>query len=252
MTKAQLRRRFRAAKCTAILAAAMGPMLLHADLATAVTASWLSAASGLWTDPTRWSSNPAYPNGVQDNARIEAVGGVYTITLNSNISLGSCVLNSSSCTLALTGGSFSSASGIDVESGTLFLNGGTISSSTFSGVGGSVSLRNGNLNAITLRREASIFNNNGPADPGLIFSGGLTLDGGIVHASTFNGGPGARVFFTGNQTLGGNGTVVFDGDRNSDWYAIGTLTVGSGVLVRGSAQLNYSSGNLINQGTIRA
>lgn len=86
-------------------------------------------------------------------------------------------------------------------------------------------------------------------------SGGLTLNG------TANiGGNGILSFFD-NQTLGGNGTVNFasaDGSNRLTIEGNSTLTIGANMLIHGNtgligqAAFVGGTGNLINNGTIRA
>src|SRR6478609_4403283 len=62
-----------------------------------VDASWLNPVNGSWTDPTKWSSDPDYPNNdgtTTYNATIDAVGSPYTIDLLSTVNLGTLTMNS--------------------------------------------------------------------------------------------------------------------------------------------------------------
>src|SRR4051812_23056794 len=69
-----------------------------------VFATWVSASSGTWTNASKWSSNPQFPNGPADTALIAAAGTNYTVTLNSNIAVASLTIDSSSATLNQTAG----------------------------------------------------------------------------------------------------------------------------------------------------
>src|SRR5881398_1486318 len=88
------RRRRRAVRAVALAAGAtwvvagVGANLLRAQT---VTASWLSAVSGNWTDGTKWSTSPDYPNNngtTNYNAAISPVGSPYTIGLFDPVNLG--------------------------------------------------------------------------------------------------------------------------------------------------------------------
>ncbi len=46
-------------------------------------ATWFSATSGNWTDVTKWSSNPSYPNNSNEDAQIEVAGSPYAVSLNA-------------------------------------------------------------------------------------------------------------------------------------------------------------------------
>src|SRR5687767_12393091 len=66
-----------AIRITAGAALVAAAALTAAPARGATTANWLGASDGNWIDPTRWSTNPAYPNngtpaGVTCDARIAA------------------------------------------------------------------------------------------------------------------------------------------------------------------------------------
>src|SRR2546423_14825364 len=44
-------------------------------------ASWVSAVNGSWTDATKWSTSPKYPNSIDLTAIIRAHGAPYTVNL---------------------------------------------------------------------------------------------------------------------------------------------------------------------------
>src|SRR3954453_7918153 len=59
-------------------------------------ASWLTAVDGSWTEASKWSTNPNYPTkGLPPGSSYRAIipqkgsGVVYTVTLNSDITLSS-------------------------------------------------------------------------------------------------------------------------------------------------------------------
>jgi len=47
-----------------------------------VTATWLSATSGNWEDPTKWSTNPSYPNSSLEDVQINVTGSPYIVSLS--------------------------------------------------------------------------------------------------------------------------------------------------------------------------
>ena len=110
-----------------------------------------------------------------------------------------------------------------------------------------LNITGGTLNNVTLATGAVI---NGTTT----MVGGLTLSGSTL---TINSN---YLYYTGTQTLGGTGNLVFGGASTSQLYRSGaaaTLTVGTGVTVSGSgtgsAIFGYSNDEAINfQGTLNA
>ena len=93
----------------------------------------------------------------------------------------------------------------------------------------------------------------------LSITGGLTLNGATVDLGNAAGSTYGHLYFNGTQTLGGTGTVLFGKNGNNELYETayrrGTLTIGSGITVRGSSGTiggYYSSDTVVNQGTIAA
>lgn len=97
---------FRPGSC-AILAAAAGLCAVVGTTHGQVTATWLTASSGNWSDATRWSTNPDFPNnGAQTyNAVITATGAAYTVTLDQNIEVTDFTLDSADAAFEF-GGAF--------------------------------------------------------------------------------------------------------------------------------------------------
>ena len=80
------------------------------------------------------------------------------------------------------------------------------------------------------------------------------MDLGNAAGSTYG-----QLFFNGTQTLGGTGTVLFGKNGSNSVYETAyrssTLTIGSGITIRGSSGTigsYYSSDTVVNQGTIAA
>ncbi len=124
----------------AVLAAAGLALSIYSRALAQTDVNWLSATSGNWTDPTRWS-NPTYPNngtplGSTYRVFIEAVGPAYTVTLNTSVALDYLRLNSASATLVLSSGTLTVPT-FDLLAGTLRIDGGTLAGSTINiGSGG--------------------------------------------------------------------------------------------------------------------
>jgi hypothetical protein len=91
------------------------------------------------------------------------------------------------------------------------------------------------------------------ADDGYVnLINGLTLNGTLTVAPSLNRG--AILYFTGTQTLGGTGQIVFAGTGvNRLSPQSGTLTIGPALTIRGgNGSIGEQSSPLINQGTISA
>ncbi|MCC6678444.1 MAG: hypothetical protein IT436_15015 [Phycisphaerales bacterium] len=78
-----------------------------ATSALAQTAATWTGGSGVWDDPTLWSTNPFYPDkdnplGATYNAFLPATTGLYTVTLNRAITLTDLGISTSDATLDLT------------------------------------------------------------------------------------------------------------------------------------------------------
>jgi len=153
--------------------------------------------------------------------------------------------------LSAATGSWSMASSGSLQNGTYTASGGT-----------SLTVVNGTFVNVTANGPVNVSGNAGQ----LTALGGLTLNNtlgigdaaGTTYGRVYIGKSGAAA-----NALSGSGTVVFGGSgsgntlyNNSDQGgAGGTLTVASGITVRGAkGQVlnNYSSGTIVNQGTISA
>lgn len=242
---------------------------------TEVTASWTGGA-GNWTNVTKWTTNPDYPNnGTPAGTIYDAIiGASGTVTLNSNVAVDSITINSNNATLLQTGSVFTVGGLVDVRAGKYQLNSGTLTVPTLNVTGTATALLNGGtfrnmritggasaamrfsqgtLDNTTLAGAASL-----TSTDSVSVTNGLTLDNATLSLS--NAG---KLTFSGNQTLGGTGTVVFLGYGDSTFDAIlpsvgSILTIGSNVTVRtgvaGSASTMGGtvggSGGLVNNGII--
>ena len=67
-------------------------------------ATWVNPVDGNWTDATRWSTNPLFPNntGPTYNAFIDQTGAPYTVTLDQGITVTDLHLTSADAILDLT------------------------------------------------------------------------------------------------------------------------------------------------------
>ncbi|MGA2440612.1 MAG: PEP-CTERM sorting domain-containing protein [Tepidisphaeraceae bacterium] len=226
------------------------------------TATWIGA-SGNWTDPTQWSTNPNYPNngtptGTDYQALIDTDGGgPYSVTLNSDTTIDSLTLNNANATLDHTGGTLT-AGQIDINAGAYDLNGGTIANATVNlSASGQFQIENGTLNGVTVTggdlqtvdRYARV-----------IIQNGLTMDNHNLVLGTD-----ASVFFDGssqtidnlNMTVGSPGAIayIYPGGPNyppqPQTLTLGShVTVHSGIVFTDNAYPGIDS--LINNGTLNA
>jgi RHS repeat-associated protein len=154
-------------------------------------------------------------------------------------------LDNSGATLVLT-----------AASGSLRLAGGTIRGGTVTTSGGAMLIgSSGTLDGVTL-------GNLDLTAGSLVVVNGLTLDGTAILGDS-SGSSSARLNFSGSQSLGGTGTVLFGGSSFNALRlttADTTLTIGPGVTVRGrSGTIGFHSSwggpanvSVVNQGTILA
>ncbi|HLJ97780.1 MAG TPA: CARDB domain-containing protein, partial [Gemmataceae bacterium] len=111
--------------------------------------------------------------------------------------------------------------------------------------------RAGTLNGVTINGTLDMSLD---VNSSLAVLNGLTLNSTLDLGDSLGIGHASLVFFGGNQTLSGTGTIVFGGDTNGGnaltMLGSGTLTVGPGITIRGKD--GTLSGTFANQGTIQA
>jgi hypothetical protein len=117
--------------CIALFAAAAAVMGTKTSpaLAAATVASWVSPVSGSWTDPSKWSTAPNYPDnngGATYDATIAANGSPYTVTLGTSVTIHILNLNSVDATFNQTDGTLSATSDIRLGNGVVNQSGGTV------------------------------------------------------------------------------------------------------------------------------
>src|SRR4051794_17593743 len=78
----------------AAAALAAGALAVNTARALNVTDTWLTAATGAWTDPTKWSAGVVPNNGADTySVVIGATGAAYTVSLNTSDTVSDFTLN---------------------------------------------------------------------------------------------------------------------------------------------------------------
>ena len=242
---------------TATLDAGSGS-IINQGTVNADTSGGIMNITGAWTNNGTWQAINGGTLNLVGNAWTNAgtismtnstvdLGGMFTIAAlgTFNRSGGTVdligTLNNAGTTLALT----NSTGSWQLDGGTI--NGGTVTTTGTAQLVGSG--LGGTLNGVTL---AGTLNDN-IFGGSLTITNGLTLNSGLVEITNV-----ATLNFSGNQTLGGSGEVLFAGTNNHNvgitLQGTGSvLTIGANVTLDGlSATLDAGSGSIINQGTVSA
>ena len=240
-------------------------LILDGSLTNAGTVNWTGTGTlqfghnnGWGDNAVGWIVNEAGGifNVQNDQTMVNGFGSPYFD--NAGTFLKSAGTNASMINVILTNTGL-----VDVNTGTLDVSGGG------SMIGGTMTLKNG---APLIVSSSLVFDGatfNGVLDVGNTYGGvtvtvidGLTLNGTVLVGSATNGNSG-RIDFVGNQTLGGNGVVVF-GDSGANALRLAndgtTLVIAGSILVRGqNGQIGYDPAlggpqdvAVVNQGTIAA
>jgi hypothetical protein len=147
---------------------------------------------------------------------------------------------------------------VTAASGSWNLLGGTIKNGTYTAAGGAdlvFTNQGGTLDGVTANSDLDLtqyYNAYAYVVDGLTLNATARL--GNALGTTYGG-----LYFSATETLSGTGTVLFGKSGNNYIYETpypsGTLTIGSGITIRGSSGYMsgyYSGDTIINQGTIRA
>ncbi len=228
-----------------------------AALASAAsTATWIAPVSGNWSDPTKWSTNPNFPNNGSPTSTdtydvlINPTGSAYTILLSTPaISLDSLTLNSADATLRQTGQL--TVPVLTLDAGKLLLDGGAvITNATITGPAGTFLITSQNANTlqnVTVNAGISVASGSLSLDSSTQLAGGtISLAGTTISPVSLR---------TGN--LSGTGEVVFNGNSsNAILPPTGnSLTIGPNIIVRtgsGGGGVGSVGAPLINHGLISA
>ena len=270
------RRAFRS--CGAVAAAASAVAGGAARAGAQTSAQWRAAAGGSWTDPTKWSTSPAYPNngtpaGATYAATVGAVGATYTVGLNASIAVSSLTVSSANATVVQSAGTLSLGGGtLDVQAGAYQLAGGTIANAV-------IQVEGGTFSTVDLTGTPPTLDNVTLAGPVALSAAylrdGLTLSNATLAVGTgpaqANGGTSspANLYATGTLAVGGVGRIEFDAPGGGSTFGNtndgtpGTVTIGPGVTVATGTAGTGGQGTLggktpaagtpyglVNQGTI--
>ncbi|HVX83706.1 MAG TPA: PEP-CTERM sorting domain-containing protein [Phycisphaerae bacterium] len=190
-----------------LAAAAAGPLF-------AQDGTWISDASGVWSNAANWSSNPSIPNGIDQTATLGPLGTLHTITVDTPVTLGALIFDSApGIAVARTN---PNALTFSVSSGSAHI---TVEAASGTGAN-SISV------PLTLSSPLTIANNNAAVlSGGALFPRALTVSGMLSGSA--------------DVTVAGSGEVILTG-FNSGWT--GALEVASGTLTAaGSSALGYTS-----------
>ncbi|MBX3382383.1 MAG: hypothetical protein KF864_02635 [Phycisphaeraceae bacterium] len=213
--------------------AAGGVVSVYAASALAqTTATWQGAVSGNWTDGSRWSTNPDFPNNSGPNtfnAVINALGTPYTVSLDADITIQSLALESPDAILSMGASRLTLNAGLSIQGGIIV--GGSLTDPLR--VAGTTSFQGGLLMNLRGLR----------ADGDLVF-GGLSdselCDSDINHGGTnasWSGFGNILLWQSSNLTFGSASTFTITSNASILWDSIGTRpTVASqGTIIKQSA-----------------
>ncbi|HLO39738.1 MAG TPA: hypothetical protein VK176_01850, partial [Phycisphaerales bacterium] len=152
-------------------AAIIAAMAGCASCASGDIIQWLSAASGLWSNPSMWEDGNV-PNNLNDVAYIGKLGSSYTITVDFDVPMEALTLNSPNATIALNGNRWMYVAAVNPDS---FCH---IEQGAFNITGGAT-LKCDREIAVT-NPNAVLTMNNGAVEGGVL----EINDGGLVSVNT--------------------------------------------------------------------
>ncbi len=227
------------------LAAANGETL-------AINGPWTNAADGTINSngATLSLGDPAGYYDPWSNAGTINVTGS-TLNLGGSFSsAGLGTLNESANTINLIGkfDNTGATLALTPTTGSWNLLGGTIQNGTLAETGGAELVftpSGGTIDGLTVNGNLDLTSGTASVLDGLVLNGTAFL-GNLV------GSTGGILYFNNTETFSGNGTVIFGGSSGNAIYGgSSTVTIGSGITIRGSAG-TFGATPLINQGTIIA
>jgi hypothetical protein len=228
--------------------------------------------AGVWTNAaggTISATGATLDLGDQSDSSTNAWSNVGTITAtNSTVNLGGVFTLAAAGSFSRTGGTVNIVGTLNNTGNTLTLTGttgswdlagGTIKGGTYVSAGGALvfTTSGGTLDGLTANSDLNL--NTGYSST-VSVKDGLTLNNVTLRLGDAPGNSYGYVYFVNTETLDGtNGTVLFGGNSNNtldtNSSSAVTLTIGSGITVRGAAGTLgsfYSTGAIVNNGTILA
>jgi hypothetical protein len=258
--------------------------LITVPLHAQVTATWLNPVSGSWTDPTKWSTDPVYPNngiaGANYDVRIGSPGAPYTVSSSTDISVHSLTLDSSNVTLKLGAGELVVSDGLTIAGGTLslsrvfpqfdtrprllldgpqtvsghgaiaFTGPSTLDFSSSLTIGSGITVTNINASGTVGGSTGGFLINNGTISAQGSAGSGSPYRIGVRSGSWLNQGA-LQAIDSGSLTLTGTGTnsaLIYAATGGQ--IGIGGNWFNSGTIDTSSGSLTSLSGNWTNTGTI--
>ncbi len=235
------------------------------------TAGTSGSGSQLIVGGTNWINNLGLSAATGTTLTL---AGTWSSTAALNVAGGTLNLGGSFTTAGLNLAGFTNSGGTVNLTGTLNNTGATLA---LNATTGSWNLVGGTLTSGTLTEANGaglVFTSSAGTLDGVTAAGGLdlasnyeayayvkdglTLSNATVRLGNAIGTTYGLLYFQGTQTLGGTGTVLFgtNGNNSLDEISGGsTLTIGSGITVRGSSGslgASYANDVIVNQGTISA
>ncbi len=192
----------------------------------------------------------------QGTIQADVAGG--TLTIDGTGSENEAALNALNGATLYIEDTLANTGTVSVDSTSVLELGGTVVGGTITGQGSAL-LYGGTLDGVTIDGILTMSNNSS-----VVVQDGLTVNGTLVLGSASLSAVWAYLDFTGSQTLGGTGTVVFGQSIYNTLLvseAATTLTIGPGITVRGqSGSVGYDNNlvtsptniSVINEGTIQA
>ncbi len=241
------------------------PLLERLEDRTVLDAvNWINTAGGDWDTAANWvdtSDSSHHAPGATDDVTINVAGNV-TITHNQNVTdavnslTANDIVQLNAGTLDIAA-ALSSTSSFQMRGGTLG-NAIVLAATTITGT-----TSGGTLNAVTIDGTLDLTTAN---QAHVSVTGGLTLaNSAVLEIGSSAGNVGFLSFNGGNQTLGGNGSVLFGSSSNNTLWtgqSSGTnLTIGPNILIHGQNGVvgpntggfgGFADGTVTNQGTIDA
>jgi filamentous hemagglutinin len=217
-----------------------------------ITASWLSPVSGTWTDPTKWSTNPVYPNNGSPNPAdtydvvINPSGG-YVVALSSDVTVNSISMGSVNISQIWHTAGTLQAGTISMLTSGYRLQGGTINNAYITGPAGTkllidAYLGTSTLDGVTLAIDAAQQSTGGTT----VVRNGLTLRNSTV-STVWNG-----IKFDGTQIIEGTGTFLLGQESSLRATTGAGLTIGSSITVRSQQRGYVGADTLVNRGTLES